>query len=254
MRKTLSVAIVTQDEEVNLERTLGTIAWADEIVIVDSGSSDHTEEVARRFNARFYDEEWKGFAAQKNSALEKCTCDWILSLNADEALSGALAKEVSKILDNESAPDGYAIPRRNLFLGRPMRFGGFSRDPQVRIFRRGSAEFEPGHSRERLHFVGKAGLLKGHLVHYGYPSLYAYIEHMDRYDAPPTSPAADSSKPNLGILSFTGNVLLKPLATFLYNYFLRLGFLDGRKGMLFHMYHSVYMSWKYAKAWEMSRE
>ena len=254
MRKTLSVAIVTQDEEINLERTLDTIKWADEIVIVDSGSSDHTEEVARRFNARFYDEEWNGFPAQKNSAIEKCTCDWVLSLNADEAVSDSLAKEVWQVLHDESALDGYAVPRRNLFLGRLMRFGGFSRSPKLRIFRRGSAEFEPSRSHERLHFVGKAGLLKGYLVHYGYLSLYAYIEHMDSYNAPGAVPAADSSKPNLDILSFIGNALLNPLATFLYNYFLRLGFLDGREGLLFHMYHSVYMSWSYTKAWEISRD
>ena len=91
MRKTLSVAIITWNEEANLEQTLGTVSWADEIVIVDSGSSDRTEAIARSFNVRFFDEAWKGFAAQKNSAIEKCTCDWILSLDDDEALSDALA-------------------------------------------------------------------------------------------------------------------------------------------------------------------
>ncbi|HEV2275393.1 MAG TPA: glycosyltransferase family 2 protein [Acidobacteriaceae bacterium] len=253
MRKTLSVAIITRNEESNLERTLGAISWADEIVIVDSGSSDRTQEIARRFHARFFEEEWKGFARQKNSALDKCTSDWVLSLDADEAPSDQLAKEVWEVLHDEAALDGYSIPRRNLFLGRWIRFGGFYPDPKLRLFRRGSAEFERRPVHEKVHFVGKAGLLKGDLVHYAYPTLGSYIEHMDRYSTLGASLAADAGIRSLGPVSFLVNVVLNPIATFIYNYILRLGFLDGREGLLLHMYHSVYISWKYAKAWEMSR-
>ncbi len=253
MRKTLSVAIITRNEEENLERTLGSVAWADEIVIVDSGSSDRTEQIARSFHARFFDEEWKGFAAQKNSALEKCTCEWVLSIDADESLSDGLAKEIWEILHDEGAADGYAIPRRNLFLGRWMRFGGFYPDPKLRLFRRGSAEFEPRPVHEKLHFIGKAGRIRSDLVHHAYPTLKAYIEHMDRYSSLGGALAANAGKRSPGLLSFVGNVLVNPMATFFYNYFLRLGFLDGREGLLLHMYHSVYISWKYAKAWELSR-
>ena len=103
MRKTLSVAIITRNEEANLARTLGSVAWADEIVVVDSGSNDRTEEIARSFRSRFFLEEWKGFAAQKNSALEKCSCDWILSLDADESLSDELAKEIWELLERRSS-------------------------------------------------------------------------------------------------------------------------------------------------------
>ncbi len=110
MRKTLSVAIITRNEEANLERTLGSVAWADEIVVVDSGSDDRTEEIARSYRSRFYLEEWKGFAAQKNSALEKCSGDWILSLDADEALSDELAKEIWELLEGDPPFDGYALP------------------------------------------------------------------------------------------------------------------------------------------------
>ena len=149
MRKTLSVAIITRNEEANLGRTLGSVAWADEIVVVDSGSDDRTEEIARSFRSRFFLEEWKGFAAQKNSALEKCSCDWVLSLDADEVLSDELAKEIWELLENDPPFDGYALPRRNLFLGRWMRFRGFYPDPKLRLFRRGAASFEarPVHKR-----------------------------------------------------------------------------------------------------------
>lgn len=253
MRKTLSVALITRNEEGNLERTLGTVAWADEIVIVDSGSSDRTEEIARKFHARFFDEPWKGFAAQKNSALEKCSCDWVLSLDADEALSDELAKAIWEVLHNDSVLDGYALPRRNLFLGRWIRHGGFYPDSKLRLFRRGSAEFETRPVHEKVHFAGTAGRLKGDLIHYAYPTLATYIEHMDRYSTLGGSIAASNGKGGSSPVSFAINVLANPLATFFYNYVLRLGFLDGREGLLLHMYHSVYISWKYAKAWELIR-
>src|ERR1700748_3947932 len=134
MRKTLSVAMITRNEEANLERTLGSVAWGDEIVVVDSGSDDRTEEIARSYRSRFYVEEWKGFAAQKNSALEKCSGEWILSLDADEALSDPLSGEIRELLTGEPPFDGYTVRRRNFFLGRWIRFGGFYPDPKLRLF------------------------------------------------------------------------------------------------------------------------
>jgi glycosyltransferase involved in cell wall biosynthesis len=252
MRKTLSVAIITRNEEANLERTLGSVAWADEIVVLDSGSNDRTEEIARSFRSRFFLETWKGFAAQKNSALEKCSGDWVLSLDADEALSDELAKEIWELLENDPPFDGYALPRRNLFLGRWMRFGGFYPDLKLRLFRRGAAEFEPRPVHETVHFVGKPGRLKSAMVHDAYPTLVDYIAHMDRYSTLGAEQAISRGKRCRSLPSFLANVLLNPAATFAYNYFFRLGFLDGREGLLLHLYHSVYVSWKYAKAWEQS--
>ena len=210
MRKTLSVAIITRNEEANLDRTLGSVAWADEIVVVDSGSNDRTEEIARSFRSRFFLEEWKGFAAQKNSALEKCSCDWILSLDADEALSDELAKEIWELLERDPPFDGYALPRRNLFLGRWMRFGGFYPDPKLRLFRRGAAEFEARPVHETLHFPGKAGRLKGDMVHDAYPSLEAYIAHMDRYSTLGAEQVVREGGSRL-TWTFAVNVVLNPV-------------------------------------------
>jgi glycosyltransferase involved in cell wall biosynthesis len=246
MRKTLSVAIITHNEEANLERTLASVAWADEIVVVDSGSSDGTQEIARTFRSRLFCEEWKGFAAQKNSAIEKCAGDWILSLDADESLSEELAGEIRELLNGDPPLDGYALCRRNLFLGRWMRYGGFYPDPKLRLFRRGAAGFEARPVHETVHFAGKSGRLKGDMVHNAYPTLEAYIAHMDRYSTLGAGKA-------IGRGGFAVNVVLNPVATFIYNYFFRLGFLDGREGLLLHAYHSVYVSWKYAKAWERGR-
>ncbi len=249
MRKTLSVAIITRNEEANLERTLSSVAWADEIVVVDSGSSDGTEEIARRFRCRFFCEEWKGFAAQKNSAIEKCVCDWILSLDADESLSDELAREIRELLAGDPPLDAYALRRRNLFLGRWIRHGGFYPDPKLRLFRRGVAEFEGRPVHETLRFVGQAGRLRGDMVHPAYPTLETYIAHMDRYSTLGAEEAVSKGRR----IGFVASVVLNPVATFIYNYFFRLGFLDGREGWLLHAYHSVYVSWKYAKAWELGR-
>lgn len=253
MRKTLSVAIITHNEEANLERSLGSVAWADEIIVVDSGSTDRTADIARSFRVRFFLEEWKGFAGQKNSALEKCHCDWILSLDADEALSDELAKEIWKLLEGSPPLDGYAMPRRNLFLNKWMRHGGFYPDPKLRLFRRGAAEFEARPVHETVHFVGQSGRLKGALVHYAYPTLVDYIAHMDRYSSLGAETAITQGKAGKALPRFLVNVALNPVATFVYNYIFRLGFLDGREGLLLHLYHSVYVSWKYAKAWERTR-
>ena len=254
MRKTLSVAIITRNEEVNLARTLGSVAWANEIVVVDSGSDDRTEEIARSYRTRFFLEDWKGFAAQKNAALEKCGSDWVLSLDADEALSDELSKEIWDLLADDPPLDGYALPRRNLFLGRWIRFGGFYPDPKLRLFRRGAAEFEARPVHETVHFVGRAGRLRGDIVHHAYPTLATYIAHMDRYSTLGAEQAMRTGKRVADLPFFVANTVLNPLLTFLYNYFLRLGFVDGREGLLLHLYHSVYVSWKYAKAWEQSRQ
>lgn len=258
MSQSLSVALITKNEETNLGRTLASVAWAEEIVIVDSGSSDGTEAVARRFNARFFVEPWKGFAAQKNSAIGKCSSDWILSLDADERVSEALAKEIRGLLDGRLAFDAYSIPRRNVFLGRWIQHGGFYPDRKLRLFRRGSAVFEPRPVHETLHPGGnpespwKAGQLRGDLIHDAYPTLESFIEHMNRYSELGASIAAASGKSGRSLFSFLSGVLANPMATFAYNYVLRLGFLDGREGLLLHLYHSAYVSWKYAKAWEVS--
>lgn len=254
MRKTLSVALITKNEATNLERTLGSVAWADEIVVVDSSPGSRTEEIARSFKARFFDEAWKGLAAQKNSAIEKCSCDWVLSLDADEMLSDELAKAIWEILHDEAALDGYLIPRRNLFLGRWIRYGGFYPDYALKLFRRGSAEFEVLAASERVHFAGKSGRLKGDLVHYAYPTLQDYIDYMERYSTRAARMVVANNKNSRTFGGFAANVLVLPICTFFYNYFLRLGFLDGHEGLLVHLYHAVARSWKHAKAWEMMRE
>jgi glycosyltransferase involved in cell wall biosynthesis len=242
---TLSVALITFNEEQNLLRTLASVSWADQIVVVDSGSTDRTVKLARAAGAHVLIQPWLGFAAQKNFAIEHCRGDWILSLDADEGVSDELAREIRELLRSHPEDDGFLIPRRNFFLGRAMLHGGFYPDPKLRLFRRTRAAFAPRSVHETMRLDGVAGSLKGELLHFAYPTLAGYIEHMNRYS---TLAAEELPRP-----SFLLHVLVNPIATFLYNYILRLGFLDGREGLLLHIYHSCYVSWKYAKAWERSR-
>jgi glycosyltransferase involved in cell wall biosynthesis len=248
---TLSVAIVAMDEEANIGRTLASVRWADEIVLVDSGSKDKTCEIAREYGARVIVEPWRGYVAQKNYALDLCTRDWVLLLDADEEISPGLAEEIRAVLDDAEAVNGYWMPRKNLFLGRWMRHGGFYPDAKLRLFRRGQGVvtgLDP-HDRVELkpEVPPRTRQFKNAMVHYTYPTLSYYIAHMNRY-----STLAAEAVQAKGPRSFSvSDIVVRPLATFFYNYVIRLGFLDGRKGLLLHLYHAVYVSWKYAKAWEI---
>jgi glycosyltransferase involved in cell wall biosynthesis len=247
----LSVVIITKNEEANLTRTLQSVAWADEIVIVDSGSTDRTREIAQSFHAKFFVEEWKRFAAQKNSALQKASGDWVLSLDADEEVAPALSEEIRQTLAANPSATGFWIPRKNFFLGRWIRHGGFYPDPKLRLFRRGAGQFEERLVHEDIRISGPTAQLHNHLLHHAYPTLESYLEHMNRYSSLGAEMAVAANR-RAGF-SFL-DIVVRPRLTFFYNYFLRAGFLDGREGLLLHLYHANYVSWKYAKAWERSRK
>jgi glycosyltransferase involved in cell wall biosynthesis len=281
----LSVVIITHNEETNIGRTLESVQplVADgkgEIIVVDSGSTDRTVEIAKSFGAKVFVEEWKGFAAQKNSAIDKAAGDWILSLDADEEVEAKLLEELTWLLRaipewqrhgfpvNEDARsrelrdrgtrygldeenlNGFYIARKNFFLGRWVRYGGFWPDSKLRFFRRGTGRFEDRAVHEDVQVQGVTSATDHALLHHSYPTLSDYIEHMNRY----SSLGAEMVVAKGNVRFSFVNIVLRPLFTFIYNYFFRLGFLDGHEGLLLHLYHAVYVSWKYAKAWELSRK
>ena len=263
----LSVVIITHNEESNIARTLTSVQplvaeGKGEIIIVDSGSTDRTVEIAKSFGAKVFVEDWKGYAAQKNSAIDKATGDWVLSLDADEEVGRGAASIIEEILgpdsDDYKSFCGVWFSRHNYFLGRWIRHGGFFPDRKLRLFRKGKGHFEGRLVHETVVVDGKVApplewnfSVPGDiaLLHHSYPTLSDYIDHMNRY----SSLGAEMliAKGHQRFSAF--NILLRPLATFTYNYFFRLGFLDGREGFLLHLYHAIYVSWKYAKAWELSR-
>jgi len=246
---TLSIVVITFNEEANIGRVLESVRAADEHIVLDCGSTDRTLEIARAFGAKTFTEKWKGYAAQKNSAIDKATGDWVLSLDADEAVEPELMEEIRHVLDHNPAVNGYYMPRKNYFLGRWTRHGGFYPDRKLRLFRRGRGRFGERPVHEVAQVDGPTGELHHALLHNAYPTLEGYIQHMNRYSSLGAEIAAAEGRGGFSVL----NIVINPLATFLYNYFFRLGLLDGREGLLLNLYHSVYVSWKYAKAWEMAR-
>jgi glycosyltransferase involved in cell wall biosynthesis len=258
MPQTLSIAMIAMNEEANLPRTLESVRWADEIVVVDSGSKDRTLEIAQSFGAKTSFHVFGGHGEQKNVALDLCTSDWILLLDADEVLTPGLQDEIRQLLacNNGVEPQygAYWIPRLNLIFGRWMRHGGFYPDRKLRLFRRGSARLSEGvgpHSTPQ--FTGPRGKLKHDMLHYAYPSLNIYLEHMNRYSSEIAQLLHNKGRDSKSLPAFLWNAVANPAATFVYNYFFRLGFLDGREGLLLHLNHSVYIHWKFIKAWRMGQ-
>ncbi len=249
----LSVAIVSHNEEASLGRTLESVKWADEIVVVDSGSTDRTCEIAREYRARVVVEPWRGYVAQKQFAIDLCTRHWVLLLDADEEVSAGLAQEIRAAIADPNAAAGYRLPRKNLFLGRWIRHGGFYPDPKLRLFRRGQG-FVTGHDPHdrcelKAEVPQQTRQFSNALVHYTYPNLTLYLNHMNRYSSLGAELAFAKGHRSFSV----ADIVVRPFLTLIYNYFFRLGFLDGREGLLLHLYHAGYVSWKYAKAWELSR-
>ena len=245
--------MIAMNEEANLPRTLESVRWADEIIVVDSGSKDRTIEIAQAFGAKTSFHAFGGHGEQKNVALDLCTSDWILLLDADEVLTPELQNEIRTVLASEKpAFDAYWIPRLNLYFGRWIRHGGFYQDQKLRLFKRGTARLSEGvgpHSTPQ--FVGPRGKLKGDMLHYAYPTLGIYLEHMNRYSNEIAKLLAAKGRTSLSLAAFVWNAVANPAATFVYNYLFRLGFLDGREGLLLHLNHSVYIHWKFIKAWRI---
>ncbi len=249
---TLSVVIITLNEEANLARTLESVRWADEIIVVDSGSTDRTVDIARGFGAKVFIEEWKGYAAQKNSAIAKATGDYILSLDADEEVTSALANSVRGELNGKPAV-AYKVRRRNMFLGKWLRHGGMYPDAKVRLFARGAGRFIDRPVHEVVEVAGTTNTperVLDDVIHHAYPTLASYLGHMNRY----SSLAAEVIVKERKQTWFWFDVYFRACFTWMWRYIFRLGFLDGREGFLFHAYHCEYVSWKYAKAWELTRK
>lgn len=252
---TISIVLITCNEEDNLPSTLDSVHplvsdGQGEIIVVDSGSVDRTLEIAHAHGAKVFSEPWKGFAAQKNSAIEKASMDWVLQLDADEVLESGLVTEIQSAIRSAPSVDGFFIPRKNFFLGRWIRHGGFYPDPKMRMIRRGAGKFEEHGAHPTIKISGRTVQFRNALVHNAYPTLRQYIEHMNSYSSMGAEVAAAKGHRRFSVAT----IVVRPLLTFLYNYIIRLGFLDGREGLLMHLYHAGYVSWKYAKAWELERK
>lgn len=247
-RPRLSVVVVTRDEEERLRPCLESVAWADEIVVVDAESEDKTLTIAREFTDRVVVRPWPGYAAQKNAALDLATGEWALSLDADEIVSPALRAEIAAVLAVDGPADGYAVPRRNIFWGRWVRHGGLYPDWQVRLFRRGRGRFVVRAVHESVGVEGRVERLAGHLEHRSYRDVSDFLARADRY-----STLAAEEAVTQGRRAGAADLLLRPLGRFVGMYVVGRGFLDGWRGFLLAALYAYYVLIRSAKIWERTR-
>ncbi|NTV10458.1 MAG: glycosyltransferase family 2 protein [Zoogloea sp.] len=227
MSATLSVILITRNEAALIRETLASVAWADEIVVVDSGSTDGTVEICREFTDKvFVTADWPGFGPQKNRALAHASCDWVLALDADERVTPELAAEVRTVLADPEA-EVYSLPRLSTFMGREIRHGDWWPDEVTRLFRRGAARYSDDLVHERLVFGGKTGRLRGLLRHESIRSLEQMFAKMNHY----TSAGAERMKAR-GRQGGMAKAVGHGLWAFLRTYLFKRGFLDGREGFI----------------------
>ena len=247
MAMKISATIITYNEERNIARAIESLRCCDEIVVIDSGSNDRTVELAAKHGARVIESHWRGYAAQKNFATEACQYDWVLSIDADEALSEALEGEIWQLKKNGPTADGYTMPRLAQYLGRWILHSGWYPDRKVRLFDRRKAKWVGDYVHESVVVEGTVGHLEMNLLHYTCSSLSEHLKSLDRYTTLAAEQIVDRQKPVT-----MRNLVIDPPWTFFRTYFLQRGFLDGVEGLTIAYMAAIYTFLKYAKARNMA--
>jgi glycosyltransferase involved in cell wall biosynthesis len=245
----ITATIITLNEERNIARAMESLRCCDQIVVLDSGSVDRTVELAAKLGAVVVEDSWRGYANQKNLAVEHAENDWILSLDADEALSEGLEGEIWTLKKQGPTYDAYTVPRLAQYLGRWILHGGWYPDRKVRLFHRGKAKWEGDFVHESVKVDGRVGHLESNLLHFTCDSLSEHLRTLDHY----TTLAAEElvfQKTKVGL----SRLILDPAWTFVRSYFLQRGFLDGFEGLTIAQMAAIYTFLKYAKARNMSPE
>jgi glycosyltransferase involved in cell wall biosynthesis len=243
----ITATIITLNEERNIARAIESLRCADEILIVDSGSVDRTVELATNLGASVIEANWRGFSAQKNWAAEQASHDWILSLDADEALSEALEAEIWNLKKTGPRADAYTMPRLARYLGRWILHSGWYPDRKVRLYRRDRASFVGSFVHESVDVRGSVGSLENNLLHYTCDSLSEHVKTVDRY----TTLAAQELAARKVKVPLS-RLIADPAWTFVKSYFLQRGFLDGFEGLTIAHMAAFYTFLKYSKARNMS--
>jgi len=245
----ISAVIITLNEEANIRRSLESVRWADEIIVVDSGSTDRTVQICREHGCRVFEHEWAGDGPQKNYGIEQATGDWILILDADEEVTPELASEIRTAVESPDAPDAFSMPRRNRFLGRWMRHGGWYPDRQARLFRRGRGRWTSPtlHSRLDLATDGRLGTLRNDFLHYTYPSVREFIRKSDFYSTKEADAIlAENRIPRSMVFTLLTAFPIKFAETYIY----KGGWRDGMHGFVASVLMATRVFMRYAKVWQ----
>jgi glycosyltransferase involved in cell wall biosynthesis len=242
----ISATVIVLNEEKNISGCLKSLDFADEIVVVDSGSSDRTKEICcSNPRVRFHERAWEGFGRQKNMAADLAENDWILNIDADERVTPELLSAIGSADLSKFA--GYRVARRNYFAGRHVRYCGWYPDYNLRFYNRRQGRFSERVVHEAVECSGQVGTLQGDLLHYTYEGISDYLRRMERY----SSLAADEIVAK-GKVPGCAALVGRPLFTFFKMYFLKRGFLDGCLGLQLSVLYACYTFAKYAKAREIS--
>jgi len=247
MREPLTILIPTFNEERNIRGCLESVKWADEIFIVDSFSTDRTLDICREYTDRIVQHEYVNSAAQKNWAIPQTIHRWVMIVDSDERVSEQLRRSIEKALENTNEYAGFYVKRESFFLDRLVGHGGWERDYVLRLFNKERGRYQDREVHACIKVEGKEGHLDGPLYHYTYVSLDQYFEKFLRY----TRWAAGDLKSD-GKTPSWANLTLRPWMRFLKMYVLRLGFLDGKHGLVLSWLAAFSVFTKYARLWEMS--
>lgn len=244
----ISVVIVTKDEEKNIKDALESVKEFSEIIVIDSFSSDRTVDICKKYTKNVYQEEWKGYANQKQKGIDRASLPWVLILDADERITKELKSEIADALNDKNC-SGFHIPRKNFFLEKWVRHGGWWPDYTLRLFRKDRAHIERREVHEKIVVQGSTRYLKNPMEHYTSRTFSDFLKKLEDYSSLSAKEMhRQGIKP--GILSFTA----RPFFTFSKMFFFRMGFLDGEHGLILSLLYSYYTFLKYAKTWEKWRK
>jgi len=244
----LSVTVIVLNQEAHLGPCLQSVAWADEIVVVDTGSQDRTLEVARQYTDRIFTAAWQGYGRTKNFALDQARGEWVFSLDTDERVSPALKAEILRVIEAGGPQAGFRVPRKNYFRGRWIRHLGWYPDYTLRLFRREQGRFKEREVHEEVVVTGPVGTLATPLDHYSYNDLGEYAARQDRY-----ARLAAREMAKQGRRPYPGELAWRPFFTFLNLFFLKRGFLEGLLGLSLALHSSRYNFLKYHYLRELTR-
>lgn len=243
----VSAVVITKNEEKNIGQCLESLQWADEILVMDSGSTDRTMEIAREHGARVLETPWLGFGKTKQRAVEAASHDWILSIDADEVVTEPLKRDLEAVLA-APARQGYRIARRSFYLDRLIRFSGWRKDAPLRLFDRRHGRFNEKILHESVELASKPGLIKSPMLHYTYPTLSSHLGKIDSY-----SQLGARQLRQKGRSSTPLSACLRGLGKFLKMYVLKLGVLDGVEGFVLAVLSAYGVTLKYLRLWELVR-
>jgi len=232
MHKKLSVVIITKNEEKNIVEAIKSSSFASEVIVLDSGSEDKTCNLARKYGAKVFHQDWLGFSEQKNTALNLASYEWVFVLDADERFTDSLAEEIKRELLSPRF-DGYHVARRNYFFGRFISYCGLYPDYSLRLFKKNKGQFSYTQVHESVEIDGEVGYLKKNLLHYAYENINEFIVKQRKYAK------LSNAKKNFA------RALIAPIWTFIKIYFVRLGFLEGWRGFVIAFVYARYTFWKY---------